>query len=342
MEKVALSISRLLVLFSLVIFSAHSVSDEVNVYSARKEALIKPILDDFSKQTGIKVNLITGDADALISRMKSEGQFSPADVLITTDVGRLVRAKQLGVTQANADESIIKNVPAYLRDDDLHWTALTLRARPIMYAKGRVDPASLSTMQALTKKEWKNRICIRSSNNIYNQSMISGMIQTQGEAQTLAWAKGLVANFARTPKGGDRDQIKAVVAGECDVAIANTYYLAGMLNAEDEGTRQTAQQIAVFWPDEETIGTHVNISGASIAKYAKNVDSAKALIGFMLTDEAQVWYAETNHEYPVKKGIKWSQTLQDMGTFKAQEVSLSTVGETNAEALMLMDSAGWR
>jgi len=339
---VALIISRLLVLFPLVIFSAHSVSAEVNVYSARKEALIKPILDDFSKQTGIKVNLITGDADALISRMKSEGQFSPADVLITTDVGRLVRAKKLGVTQVNADESIIKNVPSYLRDDDLHWTALTLRARPIMYAKGRVDPASLSTMQALTKKEWKNRICIRSSNNIYNQSMISGMIQTQGEAQTLAWAKGLVANFARTPKGGDRDQIKAVVAGECDVAIANTYYLAGMLNAEDEDTRQTAQQIAVFWPDEETIGTHVNISGASIAKYAKNVDSAKALIGFMLTDEAQVWYAETNHEYPVKKGIKWSQTLQDMGTFKAQEVSLSKVGETNAEALMLMDSAGWR
>jgi iron(III) transport system substrate-binding protein len=339
---VTLSICRLFILFSLVIFSVSSVSAEVNVYSARKEALIKPILDDFSKQTGIKVNLITGDADALISRMKSEGQFSPADVLISTDVGRLVRAKQLGVTQANADETIIKNVPAYLRDEDLHWTALTLRARPIMYAKDRVDPASLSTMQALTNKEWKNRICIRSSNNIYNQSMISGMIQTQGEEQTLAWAKGLVANFARPPKGGDRDQIKAVVAGECDVAIANTYYLAGMLNAEDEATRQTAQQMAVFWPDQETIGTHVNISGASIAKYAKNIDSAKALIGFMLTDEAQVWYAETNHEYPVKKGIKWSQTLQDMGTFKVQEVSLSKVGETNAEALMLMDSAGWR
>ncbi|MFQ3206717.1 MAG: iron(III) transport system substrate-binding protein [Glaciecola sp.] len=337
-----LSISRLFVLFSLAIFSAHSVSTEVNVYSARKEALIKPILDDFSKQTGIKVNLVTGDADALISRMKSEGQFSPADVLITTDVGRLVRAKKLGVTQVNADETIVKNVPTYLRDEDFHWTALTLRARPIMYAKGRVDPASLSSMQALTSREWKNRICIRSSNNIYNQSMISGMIQTQGEAKTLAWAKGLVANFARTPKGGDRDQIKAVVAGECDIAIANTYYLAGMLNAEDEATRQTAQQIAVFWPDQETIGAHVNISGASIAKYAKNVDSAKALIGFMLTDEAQVWYAETNHEYPVKEGIKWSQTLQNMGTFKGQEVSLSKVGETNAEALMLMDSAGWR
>jgi iron(III) transport system substrate-binding protein len=339
---VTISISRLFVLFSLVIFSAHSVSAEVNVYSARKEALIKPILDDFSNQTGIKVNLITGDADALISRIKSEGQFSPADVLISADVGRLVRAKQLGITQANADEVIITNVPAYLRDEELHWTALTLRARPIMYAKDRVDPASLSTMQALTNKEWKNRICIRSSNNIYNQSMISGMIQTQGEAKTLDWAKGLVANFARTPKGGDRDQIKAVVAGECDVAIANTYYLAGMLNADDEATRKTAQQVAVFWPDQDTIGTHVNISGVSIAKYASNLDAAKTLIRFMLTDEAQVWYAETNHEYPVKAGIKWSQTLQDMGTFKAQEVSLAKVGETNAKALMLMDKAGWR
>jgi iron(III) transport system substrate-binding protein len=339
---VTISISRLFVLISLVIFSAHSVSAEVNVYSGRKEALIKPILDDFSKQTGIKVNLVTGNADALISRIKSEGQFSPADVLISADVGRLVRAKQLGITQANADEVIIANVPAYLRDEELHWTALTLRARPIMYAKDRVDPVSLSTMQALTNKEWKNRICIRSSNNVYNQSMISGMIQTQGEAKTLDWAKGLVANFARTPKGGDRDQIKAVVAGECDVAIANTYYLAGMLNADDEATRKTAQQVAVFWPDQDTIGAHVNISGVSIAKYASNLDAAKTLIRFMLTDEAQVWYAETNHEYPVKAGIKWSQTLQDMGTFKGQEVSLAKVGETNAKALMLMDKAGWR
>lgn len=335
-------ISHLFVLLSLAIFSVHSISAEVNVYSARKEALIKPILDDFEQSTGIKVNLVTGGADALISRMKSEGQFSPADVLITTDVGRLVRAKQLGVTQVNVDEVVNSTVPAYLRDEDAHWTALTLRARPIMYAKERVKPASLSTMQELTSEQWKNRVCIRSSNNIYNQSMISGMIQTQGEATTLAWAKGLVANFARTPKGGDRDQIKALVAGECDVAIANTYYLAGMLNDGDEATRKTAQQVAVFWPDQDGVGVHVNVSGVSVAKYAKNIDAAKALIRFMLSDEAQAWYAETNYEYPVKEGIKWSETLQEMGTFKAQEVSLSKVGETNAKALMLMDSAGWR
>ncbi|MFT5277483.1 MAG: iron(III) transport system substrate-binding protein [Glaciecola sp.] len=329
-------------LSALAIFSTQSLSAEVNVYSARKEALIKPILDDFSEQTGIKFNLITGGADALISRMKSEGQFSPADILITTDVGRLVRAKQFGVTQANVDPIVQGNVPAYLRDENEHWTALTLRARPIMYAKDRVTAEELSNMQELTESQWKDRICIRSSNNIYNQSMISGMIQTQGEVKTLAWAKGLVANFARTPKGGDRDQIKAVVAGECDIAIANTYYLAGMLNSDDEKTRNTAQQVAVFWPDQKTTGVHVNISGVAVAKYAKNLDAAKALIRFMLTDETQAWYAETNHEYPVKEGVKWSTTLQKMGEFKAQDVSLTKVGETNAKALMLMDSAGWR
>jgi iron(III) transport system substrate-binding protein len=327
---------------SRAMFSAQSVSAEVNVYSARKEALIKPILDDFSEQTGISVNLVTGDADALIARMRSEGQFSPADVLITTDVGRLVRAKQFGVTQANVDSVVQSNVPAYLRDENEHWTALTLRARPIMYAKDRVNPEELSTMQGLTESQWKNRICIRSSNNIYNQSMISGMLQTQSEAQVLSWAKGLVANFARTPKGGDRDQIKAVVAGECDIAIANTYYLAGMLNSEDKETRDIAKQVAVFWPDQNTLGVHVNISGVSIAKHAKNIDSAKALIRFMLSDQAQAWYAETNHEYPVKVDIPWSSTLREMGLFKAQDVSLSKVGETNAKALMLMDNAGWR
>lgn len=340
------NIGRLIILSWIVMFSVHSVgaqqSAEVNIYSARKEALIKPILDDFTNQTGIKVNLVTGGADALISRMKSEGQFSPADVLISTDVGRLVRAKQIGITQANADAVILENVPAYLRDEDAHWTALTLRARPIMYAKDRVNAESLSTMQALVGPQWKDRICIRSSNNIYNQSMISGMIQTIGETETLTWAKGLVANFARTPKGGDRDQIKAVVAGECDIAIANTYYLAGMLNADDEGTRNTAKQVAVFWPDQDSVGAHVNISGISIAKHAKNLDAAKALVRFMLSDEAQDWYAQTNHEYPVKAGVKWSATLQEMGEFKAQDVSLTKVGETNAKALMLMDSAGWR
>jgi iron(III) transport system substrate-binding protein len=340
--KVMNKTKMLLVASFATFFTATSIAAEVNVYSARKEALIKPILDDFTEQTGIEVNLITGNADALISRIKSEGQFSPADVLVSTDVGRLVRAKQMGITQANDDDIVKSSVPAYLRDEDEHWTALTLRARPIMYAKDRVDPETLSTMQGLTNEEWKGRICIRSSNNIYNQSMISGMIQTQGDAQTLAWAEGLVENFARSPKGGDRDQIKAVVAGECDIAIANTYYLAGMLNSEDADTRKVAEQVAVFWPDQAGAGAHVNISGISIAKHATNTAEAKKLIQFMLSDQAQSWYADTNHEYPVKEGIEWSDTLKEMGEFKAQEVSLTKVGETNAKALMLMDRAGWR
>jgi iron(III) transport system substrate-binding protein len=341
-RKLFSSIQAAIISCGLAIFSVHSSAAEVNVYSARNEALIKPILDDFTEQTGIEVNLITGKADALISRMKSEGQFSPADVLISTDVGRLVRAKELGLTQKNSDEIISTNVPAYLRDEDGHWTALTVRARPIMYASDRVKPEELSTMAALTDKQWTGRICIRSSSNIYNQSMLSGMMEEKGNTATLNWAKGLVANFARSPKGGDRDQIRAVVAGECDIAIANTYYLAGMLNSDDEATRKVAEQVSVFWPDQEGTGTHINVSGVSIAKHAKNVKEAKQLIQFMLSDEAQAWYAETNHEYPVKEGIAWSETLKNMGEFKAQEVSLTTVGENNAKALMLMDSAGWR
>ena len=319
-----------------------AVADELNVYSARNEALIKPALDKFTAQTGIKVNLITGNADALISRMKSEGQFSPADVLLTTDVGRLERAKNMGLTKTFTAASVKKIVPANLRDPNMQWTALTLRARPIMYATDRVTPESLSSMSALTDEQWKNRICIRSSGNVYNQSMVSAMIAIDGEEQTLAWAKGMVENFARTPKGGDRDQIKAVAAGQCDLAIANTYYLAGMLNSSDAEEVAAAKKVTVFWPDQAAAGTHINISGIAVAKYAKNVEQANQLIDYMLTDESQAWYAEINHEYPVKNGIALSQTLQAMGTFKAQDVSLNKVGTYNDRALRLMDKAGWK
>lgn len=319
-----------------------TLANEVNVYSARKEALIKPALDKFTARTGIKVNLVTGKADALITRMKSEGQFSPADVLITTDVGRLERAKAMGITQRLDTTNISSIVPNNLLDTDKQWTALTLRARPIMYATDKVEPAQLSTMQALTDSAWKNSICIRSSTNIYNQSMVAAMLALQPENEVSEWAKGMVANFARAPKGGDRDQIRAVAAGQCNIAVANTYYLAGMLNSEDATQVATAKKIGVFWPDQDSTGAHVNISGAAIAKYAKNVEQANALISYMLTDEAQQWYAQVNHEYPVKKGVELSDTLKKMGEFKPQTINLSIVGANNDEALRLMDKAGWR
>ncbi|MCV2885567.1 Fe(3+) ABC transporter substrate-binding protein [Aestuariibacter sp. AA17] len=319
-----------------------SQADEVNVYSARKEALIKPVLDKFSKDTGIKVNLVTGKADALISRLNSEGQLSPADVLLTTDVGRLVRAKTQGVTQAIESEVLEGAIPAHFQDDDNHWFALTVRARPIMYSPERVDPKELSTIEALTDKKWKGRICIRSSSNIYNQSMVAAMIEQQGEAKVEAWAKDFVKNFARPPKGGDRDQIKAVVAGQCDIAIANTYYLGGMLESADSKEKAIAQQVNVFWPNQTDRGAHINISGAAVTAHAPNKTQAVKLIEYLARKDSQQWYASTNHEYPVLEGVEHSDTLKGFGQFKAETIPLYRVGELNAEAVKVMDKAGWK
>jgi iron(III) transport system substrate-binding protein len=317
-------------------------NDEVNLYSARKEELIKPLLDRFTEQTGIKVNLVTGKADALLKRLESEGANSPADLLITTDAGRLYRAKKAGVTQAVESETLAAAVPESYRDPEGHWFGLSLRARPILYVKDKVDPASLSTYEALAEPEWKGRICIRSSNNIYNQSLVASMIAADGPEQTEQWAEGLVGNLARPPKGGDRDQIKAAAAGQCDIAIANTYYLAGMLKSKDEAQRAAAERMAVFWPNQDGRGAHVNVSGAAVTKSAKNREAAVKLLELLAGDEAQQWYAETNGEYPVRPGIPVSEILADWGELKADSLSLEKLGVLNGEAVRLMDRAGWK
>ncbi|MCF6226128.1 MAG: extracellular solute-binding protein, partial [Xanthomonadales bacterium] len=216
--------------FTLPVYAA---LDEVNVYSARKEQLIKPLLENFTKQTGIEVNLITSKADALLKRLESEGINSPADIFITTDAGRLHRAKEAGVLQPVLTERMKRWVPEHLRDADGYWVGLTTRSRMLVYAKDRVKPSELSTYEDLASPKWKKRICVRSSNNIYNQSLVASMLAHQGEKITTQWVEGLVNNMARKPKGGDRDQIKAVAAGQCDIAIVNTYYLGQMLNSND-------------------------------------------------------------------------------------------------------------
>lgn len=335
------------ILLGCSLFPTSALANEVNIYSGRQEALIKPLLDDFTKDTGIKVNLITGKGDALISRLKSEGQFSPADLLIVADVGRLIRAKNTEVTQ-KLPSSLLDLVEQRYKDQDGQWIALTKRARPIMYKVGEFDPTSINSLNDLVTDKYSNSICIRSSNNIYNQSMVASLIELWGEERTLTWAKGLVDNFARSPKGGDRDQIKALVAGQCKLAIANTYYLGGMLDAEDLETREIAEQVGVIWNDqmssasEKAMGVHVNVSGAVMAKHAKNIENAHKLLAYMLTKDAQQWYAQVNHEYPVIEGVELSQQLKKFGTYKAQHVNLSKVGENNGKALMLMDKAGWK
>lgn len=313
---------------------------EVNVYSARQEELIKPVLDEFTEQTGIRVNLITGNADELITRMASEGRNSPADLLITTDVGRLYRAKQQQLLQPLQSDYLTKHIPAHLRDEAGYWFGLTVRARPVLYATERVSPNEQESLHDLTSATWRGRICVRSSSHIYNQSMIASRVAHDGVAATEQWVQGLVANFARPPRGGDRDQIRALAAGVCDIAIANTYYLAGMLN--DPRDQAVANQVRVFWPEQDGKGTHINISGAGLSAHAPNPAAGLKLLEFMLQETTQQWYAEANHEYPVRPEIPYSDTLENLGRFKADTLPLEKLGELNAEALRLMDRARWR
>jgi iron(III) transport system substrate-binding protein len=332
-------------LLSLVIASlaAPAFADgEVNVYSARKEQLIKPLFDKFTEQTGIKVNLVTGKDDALLERLKLEGENTPADLLMTADAGRLYRAVEMGLTQPVESTILQKDIPANLRDPGNQWFGLTSRARPIFYVKGKVKPEELSTYEDLADPKWKGRICIRSSDNIYNQSMLGSMIAVNGVEKAQAWADGLVKNFARPPEGGDRDQIKAAAAGQCDIAISNTYYYGQMLAGEEAEDKAAAEKVAIFWPNQADRGTHINISGAAVTKTAKNKDNAIKLMEFLVNDASQQWYAEANQEYPVKAGIAPSKMLKGWGEFKADSLNLAELGKHNAAAVKIMDKAGWK
>ena len=316
----------------------------VNIYSARKEALILPILERFRDQTGIEFHLVTGKADALLKRLRMEGDATPADVFITVDAGRLHRAKEAEVLQEIGSDTIDGAVPAHLRDADGFWVVLSKRARTIVYARDRVDAAALSTYEGLADPTWQGRICIRSSGNIYNQSLVASMIEASGVEQTEAWANGLVGNFARPPAGGDTDQLRAVAAGECDLAVANTYYFGRLAASAKEEDRAVAAALKVFWPNQGDgdRGVHMNVSGVGITANAQNRDSAISLLEFLVSPEAQTWYAEVNHEYPVVPGVPASETLESFGAFKEDTLNLTALGANNRQAVELMDRAGWR
>ena len=342
MIKIRLWAAALLLSFSLGLGSQVAAAPEVNIYSARKEVLIKPLLDAFTAETGITVNLVSGKADALLQRLEREGPNSPADVLLTTDAGRLAKAKQAGLLQPVRSALLEAAIPAQYRDPEGAWYGLSVRARPIVYARDRVDPAELSTYQALAESKWKARVCVRSSNNIYNQSMLAAMIHHIGVERTEAWAVGLVANFARKPQGGDTDQIRAVAAGECDIALANTYYLARLTVSSKPADRAVAAKVAIFWPDQDGFGVHVNISGAGVTKAAGHVEEAVALLEYLAGTEAQRNYAEVVHEYPVRTDVAWSDAVSAWGRFKADDLNLSALGANNAEAVRIADRAGWQ
>lgn len=314
----------------------------VNVYSARKEALIKPLFDRFAQETGITVNLVTGKADALLKRLEVEGSASPADLFVTVDAGRLHRAKEAGVLQVAKSPVLEELVPANLKDRDGYWYGMTQRARTIFYVKGKVDPAELTTYEDLADPKWKKRICVRSSSNIYNQSLVASMIDANGVEATETWAKGLVANFAKPPAGGDTDQLKAAAAGVCDIAIANTYYFGRLLKSTNEESKAVASKLTAFWPNQTDRGVHMNVSGVGVTKHARNLENAVKLMEFMASDESQAWYGEENNEYPVVSDAKVSDVLDGLGQFKADDIDLSKLGENNRAAVELMDRAGWK
>ncbi|MFC4411261.1 extracellular solute-binding protein [Chungangia koreensis] len=317
-------------------------SKEVNLYTARHYDVDDQLYKKFEEKTGIKVNVIKGEADELLERIKREGDASQADLFLTADAGRLHRAKSDGILQPVTSDLLNEQIPAKFQDKDQMWYGLTKRARVIIYNKETVKPEELSTYEALTDDKWKGRVLIRSSENVYNQSLLASFIEINGEEKAKEWAAGLVENFARDPEGGDRDQAKAIAAGIGDVAIMNTYYFGQMLNSEDPEEVKVAENLGIFFPNQDTTGTHVNVSGAGVVKSAKNKENAIKLLEFLSSPEAQGIFAEANYEYPVNEAVEPTELLKSWGEFKEQDIPLSVLGDNNAKAILIFNEVGWK
>lgn len=314
----------------------------VNVYSSRHYDTDEVLYENFKKQTGIEVEIIEGDADKLIERIKSEGKNSPADVFITVDAGRLWRAEQAKMLQPVSSSVLEAAVPENLRHPDGLWFGLTKRARVIVYNKEKVKPSELSTYEALTEPQWKGRVCIRSSNNIYNQSLLGSMVESKGVEQTEKWAKGLASNLAREPEGGDVDQIEAVAAGQCDVAIVNHYYWSRLAKSDKAENKEVTEKTAVFFPNQNERGTHVNISGAGVVATAPHRENAVKFLEYLVSPEAQTTFADGNNEYPVVEGVKVNPVVAELGKFKVDSVNVAAYGRNNPEVVQIIDRAGWK
>ena len=313
---------------------------EVNIYSYRQPFLIAPLLEAFEKKTGVKANVIFAKK-GLIERIAAEGLNSPADLLLTTGVGELTAAARKGVTQAVVSETINQNLPARYRDPEGHWFALTRRGRVVYASKARVAQDAI-TYEELADPKWRGKICIRSGHHVYNVALIAAMTSHLGEAQTEQWLQGLKNNLARKPGGNDRAQIKGVYSGECDLAVGNTYYMAQMmLNEKNPEQKEWAASVKMLFPNTGGRGTHVNISGMSLAKNAPHKAAALALMEYLSSDEAQRIYAETNHEYPVKDGVPWSAMVTSWGSFKADEIALQDVAAKRKGASDLVDKVAF-
>lgn len=311
-------------------------ASEVVVYSARKEHLIKPLFDAYTEKTGTKIRFITAKAGPLLQRLKVEGKRSPADVLMTVDAGNLWKAAEDGVLQPIVSDVLESNVPTHLRDPENRWFGLSVRARTIVYSSERVQDAELTSYEGLADSHWKGRLCLRTSKKVYNQSLIATFIARHGEEATEKMVKGWVANLATDPFSNDTKVMKAILAGQCDVGIVNTYYF-GRLEKKDP-----ALPLKLFWPNQDSSGVHVNISGAGVTKYAKHKDEAVKLIEYLSSAEAQALFAGINTEYPVNPNVEPVEQVKDWGSFKPDTLNVTEAGRLQAAAVKLMDRAGYR
>jgi iron(III) transport system substrate-binding protein len=314
----------------------------VNLYSAQQEQLIRPLLDAFTKETGIKVNLMTLGASELVTKLEHEGKNSPADLMMTADIGNIYQVQKRDLFKGVKSEILEKNIPAHLRDSGGKWFGLTMRARTLFVRKDDKPKGDLDYLD-LAKPEWKGKVLIRSSDNVYNQSLMSYMIYHYGVDKATKWAKGLVANLARKPQAGDREQLAALAAGEGDIAVANTYYY-GMLVAGDKTVQdeKVKENVAIVFPDQDDIGTHVNIRGGGVLKTAKHEANAVKLLEFLSQPEAQKVFAGDNFEYPVNPAVKPSEALASWEEFKGDTTPLGKIGGLQSQAIRIMDEVGWK
>lgn len=318
-------------------------AQQLNLYTARHYQTDEKLYDDFTKATGIKINRIDAKEDEIIERIRQEGANSPADVMITVDMGRIWKAEQAGILQPVASTTLERVVPAYLRDTEGRWFGFSARARVLVIAKDRVKPGALKDYEDLAKPEWKGRVCARSGAHIYNLSLLSSMIATLGEAKAEAWAKGVKENLARPPQGGDTDQIKAVAAGQCDVAITNSYYYVRLINSEKANDKAVVAKTAVVFPNQDNRGTHVNVSGGGVAKNAPNREAAVKFLEYLASDEAQRYFAEGNNEWPAVAGVKTANpVLGALGEFRRDALNVAVLGRNQPGSQKIYDRVAWK
>jgi iron(III) transport system substrate-binding protein len=331
--KRKLSIGLLAIALSGPLFAS---ADEVVVYSARNEHLIKPLFDRYTESTGVAIKFITDKEGPLLQRLKAEGARSPADMLITVDAGNLWFAAESGVLAEIDSPTLEANVPANLRDPQARWFGLSERARTIVYSTERVQPGELSTYEDLADSKWRGRLCLRTSKKVYNQSLVATLIARHGEEKAEQIVRGWVANLAAAPFSNDTKAMQAVAAGQCDVTVVNTYYF-GRLQKE-----QPDIKLAIFWPNQDSSGVHINVSGAGVTRHAKHPEAAQKLLEWLSSEAAQAEFAGLNMEYPVNPKVPADPAVAAWGAFKADELNVNEAGRLQADAIRLMDRAGYR